>query len=292
LTLQTNKNFKTIVVDDCSPEPLLETIQPFGDALDLLYFRLDNNCGPGVARQVGMDWVFENNYEYIMFLDSDDMYYPNTVARLLHEIEQTGCDVVSSRIWREDESYGAPGEVIEASNETWLHGKIFSAKFLQESKINFPPMRTNEDMTFNLCVMETSQKVGLLDEILYLFKYEKNSITRDGFRYSMLTADFIVGMYYTVLYFRERGLTLTTQIIADVLGSYNHCQFAKFVGGLTEEHHQQVRYLLSQPEVQQALQDPSWYSTIINLNKLGNVLNNQVYWYEQTYIDWLREHME
>lgn len=291
LTLQTYKDFKTVIVDDCSPESLENVVNEFSNILDIEYIRLEQNGGPGVARQQGMDWAMKKNFEYIMFMDSDDLLFPQTVARLYFEITETGCDVISSKIWHEDEIPGRPGMIIEADNRTWLHGKIFRLSFLEKNEIKFPPMRTNEDMVFNLCAFEGANKRGTLDEVLYLFKYEANSITRDGFSNNMLTTDFIVGLYHVVKYFNKHSLPLSEQILVDCYCLYNYYQLAKHFNLLTEEMKDMVAFIVNQPDFIRGLNSKAWLNHVHHL--IGNwevyQENEQIIYFNQTFKDWIEE---
>lgn len=291
LTLQTYKNFKTVVVDDCSPEPLENVVNEFSNMLDIEYIRLEQNGGPGAARQQGMDWAIKQNFEYIMFMDSDDLLFPQTVARLYLEITETGCDVISSKIWQEDEIPGRPGAIIEADNRTWLHGKIFRLSFLEINEIKFPPMRTNEDMVFNLCAFEGANKRGTLDEVLYLFKYEANSITRDGFSNNMLTTDFIVGLYHVVKYFNNHSLPLSEQILVDCYCLYNYYQLAKHFNLITEEMKDMVAFIVNQPDFTRGLSSKAWLNHVHHLIGSWEIYqgNEQIIYFNQTFKDWIEE---
>ena len=292
LALQTYNNFKTVIVDDCSPEPLEDIANEFAEILDIQYLRLEQNGGPGKARQRGIEWAMEQGYEYVMFMDSDDLLYPQAIARLYHEIKETGCDMISASIWQEEENPGVPGVVLASDNRTWLHGKIFRLSFLKEREINFPPMRTNEDMVFNLCAFEAADKRGTLDEVLYLFKYEANSITRNGFANHMLTTDFIVGLYYVVKYFNDHSLSLSEQILVDCYCLYNYCQLAKHFNLLTEDMHEKIAFIVNQPDFIKGLTSKEWLSHIHHL--LGNWEiyqgNNQIIYFNQTFQDWVKEY--
>ena len=101
LTVQTMKRFFVVVVDDHSPEPLESVIDEFSDRLNIKYIYAEKNGGPGAARQIGLEACYKAGFDLVMFMDSDDMLYPQAAARLTHEINHNSTDMISSGIWVE-----------------------------------------------------------------------------------------------------------------------------------------------------------------------------------------------
>lgn len=133
------------------------------------------NSGPGVARQLILD---STQCDYIMFLDADDMLMPRAVEVLYHQAKTEGYDIIRSSFIREDEK----GDYILPQNMgviTWFHGKIYKVAFLKEKNINFlTELRTDEDAYFNLVAWNCADKRGELNEVTYIWRYNKNSLTR------------------------------------------------------------------------------------------------------------------
>jgi glycosyltransferase involved in cell wall biosynthesis len=181
LTLQTLPNFKTTIVDDCSPSPCLvdEIYNKFKTKLPILkLIKLDKNEGPGHARQVGIDSC--DLCDYIMFLDSDDLLYPYSTKLLYSEAQKNFSDVLQSNITCEigDSSI----QVLQGdSATTWCHGKIYRKKFLEDIGLNFnlTEFKYNEDSYFNLCAVFLAEKRGNLDVPTYFWKSNPKSLTRE-----------------------------------------------------------------------------------------------------------------
>lgn len=285
---QTYKEFMVIVVDDHSPEPLLEVVKEFSDKLNIYYYYCEVNGGPGVARQIGLNTCYANECEYVMFLDSDDLLYPHAVQRLLQEISLTECDVISSQIWQETEN--GTGAIIQSSNETWMHGKIYRTKYLQDNNISFPNMRTNEDMAFNLIALQGANKKGFLDEPLYLFRCEQNSITRSAnASFSVVSVDYITSLYYTALFLREKLGEVTNQIIIDIFACYNYYQVGLCLGLITEEIKAQTSYLVNLPEFVAVTQDDAGLDKLTSVVNQFFVFRERIFYFKQTFKDWLEE---
>ncbi|WP_164008117.1 glycosyltransferase family 2 protein [Pyxidicoccus trucidator] len=71
---QEETDYEVLVVDDGSTDDTLETLARHGGRVRLLQQR---NAGPGAARNLGIQ---EARGEYVVFLDSDDLWFPWTLA--------------------------------------------------------------------------------------------------------------------------------------------------------------------------------------------------------------------
>lgn len=84
LVAQTDNQFETIVVDDCSTEDIKSIVDEYTSKLNIIYIRNEKNLGCGMTRQVGIDSATQ---KFITFLDSDDMFMPYTVEMFNSVIE-------------------------------------------------------------------------------------------------------------------------------------------------------------------------------------------------------------
>ena len=85
---------KVFIIDDNSTDDYREIINKYSEFMDLRHYKLSENHGPGYARQYGIDHSYD---EYIVFIDSDDIFYDTiSLARLRDEIVNTHVDVVNS----------------------------------------------------------------------------------------------------------------------------------------------------------------------------------------------------
>ena len=63
LCYQTYRKFFFILVDDHSPEPLKDVVEEFDNRLHIIYRYAEENGGPGVARQIGLNLCYEKNFD-------------------------------------------------------------------------------------------------------------------------------------------------------------------------------------------------------------------------------------
>lgn len=135
------------------------------------------NGGPGMARQRILDTT---QAQYLMYLDADDILMPRAVEILYNEIRGHDYDILRSSFIREqrnktDLKMSSTDNII-----TWFHGKIYKVQYLKEKGLHFlPGLRTDEDAYFNMVAWNSTKKLGMLDEVTYLWKDNKNSITRE-----------------------------------------------------------------------------------------------------------------
>lgn len=88
LSLQTDKNFEVIVVDDGSQIQLLPTIDLFREQLDIHFYRKENS-GPGLSRNYGAK---KAKNEWLIFLDSDVIVEKNYIEKVKENILNIPCD--------------------------------------------------------------------------------------------------------------------------------------------------------------------------------------------------------
>ncbi len=83
---QTYQDFEIIVVDDCSTDNTEQVLKEFNDPR-IRYIRHQKNSGAAIARNTGIN---HSTSPYIAFLDSDDEWLPEKLAKQLSLFQQ--CD--------------------------------------------------------------------------------------------------------------------------------------------------------------------------------------------------------
>lgn len=81
---QEETDYEVLVVDDGSSDDTLETLARYGERVRVFQQR---NAGPGAARNLGIQ---EARGEYVAFLDSDDLWFPWTLATFRQVLREEG----------------------------------------------------------------------------------------------------------------------------------------------------------------------------------------------------------
>ncbi|NTX09357.1 glycosyltransferase family 2 protein [Myxococcus sp. CA051A] len=85
---QEERDFEVLVVDDGSQDDTLEVLARLGEQVRVLQ---QSNAGPGAARNLGIQAA---RGEYVVFLDSDDLWFPWTLASYRQVLEEHGAPTV------------------------------------------------------------------------------------------------------------------------------------------------------------------------------------------------------
>lgn len=169
-------NFETIIVNDCSDYDYSKVIDKYKDKLNIKEIKTPKNGGPGVARQYGID---NSSSTYITFIDADDYFYDDTsIIKMYNEIKDNDLDLVISNFVYERDNIVS----IKKENFAFLHGKMYKREFLEKHDIHFNNSKQNEDNGFNRLILLLDPKYKFLDEIVYVYKENENSITRKNNR--------------------------------------------------------------------------------------------------------------
>lgn len=181
------------IVNDASEKDYSDFVKYYSNFFKIKELKMRKNGGPGAARQYGID---HSSGDYIVFIDADDCFVDCTsLVTLKSSIEENNSDLVIASFVEE-----IPNRFVTRNNDTiWLHGKIYRRKYLVENNIRFNNTRANEDNGFNQLLLFSDPVVNYINDVVYIWKNNANSITRsnnkeydvtglEGYVYNMLWA--------------------------------------------------------------------------------------------------------
>lgn len=124
---QSHRDLNLIVVDDASPEPL-ETRFHLNDER-LKFIRLQENVGPGLARNYG---AAQGAAPLLAFLDSDDLWHPDKLAEQVAYLDaQPDCLWLhTNELWLRD------GKEVKQKSEHRKEGGRFLARAFERCLIS------------------------------------------------------------------------------------------------------------------------------------------------------------
>lgn len=84
--------FEVVVIDDCSTDDTYNRVCSFASNLNIKIAQLNENGGPGIARNKGIS-IAEG--KFILFLDGDDSLVPIALERLSKLIQENNFDLIT-----------------------------------------------------------------------------------------------------------------------------------------------------------------------------------------------------
>ncbi|MFD2892251.1 glycosyltransferase family 2 protein [Flavobacterium chuncheonense] len=182
---QTYTNWELLIVDDASTDSTVAIIKELiaKDSRIQLY-RLDENAGAAIARNVGIDKV---KGDYMTFLDADDIWFPNFIENSIKSIIRTGVPFVFSSYRRSNEAlefvysdFIVPKQVsyddILKTNSISCLTAFIDIKRL--GKKHMPIIRKRQDMGLWLQYLKVIPFAYGIQEPQAIYRIRENSLSR------------------------------------------------------------------------------------------------------------------
>ena len=199
---QTFKDFECICVNDGSTDNSLSILQKYASKDNRIKIINQENKGLSGARNSALKVV---NGKYITFIDSDDFVSGDYLEKLINLAEKENSDIVYCRhkmYYSFDNKYeNGPNreklnklffeyskskqknkqikyilDIVENSRSACM--KLYKTDVIENNDISFfEDIYAEEDFSFNVLVNLYSKKISLLDEEIYYYRKQINSIT-------------------------------------------------------------------------------------------------------------------
>ena len=189
LIYQTFKNFEIICVNDGSTDNTLEILKEFKNKDKRIHIINQINRGAEIARNVGMK---ESKGEYLMFLDSNDIFSDTMLEELYAKIKENNLEIIicnsinfkilnDKKIFNEHKNYIFSKDQIFFFEQTfssqnidkfffeifiwWPWDKIFKKDFIENLEIDFKNLNSTNYLIFIYLTVLSSKKISFLDKI-------------------------------------------------------------------------------------------------------------------------------
>ncbi len=187
LIKQTFKNFEVICINDGSIDNSLTILKEFEKKDERIHIFSQNNTGAGIARNVGME---KSKGEYLLFLDSDDIFEDIMLEELYAKIKQNDNEIVicnsQNFIVKENKkifhrkNYLISDKILKIKSFSskdikkdffnlfiwWPWDKLFKKKYIDNLGIKFQNLRSTNDLYFIASAVIAAKKISFLDKIL------------------------------------------------------------------------------------------------------------------------------
>lgn len=186
---QTYQNFEVIIIDDCSSDRTIETVQAYQDSRIKIY-QNEKNSGPSFSRNRAIKLA---SGEYIAILDSDDWWSTDRLEQMINYMEKNNADMIFDNLLYIRENEQAPWQTYyqhknmivtdptEVTPEFFVNHDLGILKaiirkdVLIENNIFYnESIKYGEDFMFYLEITMRTNRVWLLPEGYYYY------LTREG----------------------------------------------------------------------------------------------------------------
>ena len=187
--------YEVIFVDDGSTEGTPKLLEELAKGrTNFKVFEIQNSGWPSKPRNIGLE---NANGEFVLFMDHDDVLFPEIIERAKDLNQKKKIDVISLREIRTNNwGYGSLEEFGEIVNGRDLGikcllpmspHKFYRTNFLRENKIKF--IEGNrvmwEDLYFNVAVYAAGADVGIIDSYPGYHWTNNESNSSDTYRSSL-----------------------------------------------------------------------------------------------------------
>ena len=212
IMIQVNKDdLNVLIVDDCSDKGYAEFVEYYSKYYSISEIRMEENGGPGVARQIGID---NTESPFFTCIDADDTFAgPFVLREVLRQLEEDPKSCMISSVFIEEQEFpeGSFQYLPHQQDMVWMFGKIYRRKFINEHNIRFNKTRANEDNGFNtlikLCANENEQ-IKFSADVMYNWHINLNSITRKNnceYSYNQSFPGYTDNMIYAIIEAKKKN---------------------------------------------------------------------------------------
>lgn len=189
---QTVKDFELIIIDDASTIEYTEFFKKFSDNR-IKYSKLDKNCGPGGARNIG---IKQAQGEYIAIVDSDDVYFPNRLELQMDFLDKNPDISLISGGFKQSNNGKTPKipetheeiKVFMLFNSPFTSSAVmFRKEEFSQKNIFFPEeIRFAEDYQMWINAMFANVKMSNIKDVLMIYTRRNGQLSKEKFKTQMI----------------------------------------------------------------------------------------------------------
>lgn len=189
ILVQTYKDIEIVLVDDCSNDDSANIIKEYIQKYpEIVYFLQETNQGAGAARNKALELA---TGQYVAFLDSDDIWYPNKVAKQLELMKKRNCPFSYTAIEMIDENDNLlknKRNIKETCDYKYLlHNTIIATSSVIIDRtilgdFRMPLRRGGQDYATWLMLLRNGCIARGINEALVKYRISSNSLSSNKFK--------------------------------------------------------------------------------------------------------------
>lgn len=189
---QSYLNWELIIVNDASTDGTEDIVRRYMDSDSRIHLYTNTvSRKAGGSRNIGISHA---NGDYLMFLDSDDLYLPNLFRNVAAAIEEAEPDIIEFPYYESDAnaenrhlpSWMPPYHKRKGDPKTYwmIHStsvwcRAFKTALIRKYDLrNSERVKTGEDCLFSISSFFAADSLYFLDEPGYVYRGNSNSLTR------------------------------------------------------------------------------------------------------------------
>lgn len=168
---QTYKDLEIILVNDGSSDRSLDIMNAYSKIDNRIICISQENAGPGMARNKGLDYA---TGKYISFIDGDDSVKPDFIEKLVSIIKEDDLYSYCGISVNGEDTFLSP-EKNSLFIRQCCYNKLYNAKYLDG--VRFTSHMFAEDLIFNYELSFLSKNISYTEEPLYFYRRNESSIS-------------------------------------------------------------------------------------------------------------------
>ncbi|MBO5435182.1 glycosyltransferase family 2 protein [bacterium] len=191
---QTFKDFELICIDDGSTDKSLKILTDYSQKDKRIQVYTQSNQGAATARNYGIN---KANGEYLLILDSDDVYHQEMLEKLYNKAIDTNADIT---ICHSVEFNNLTGENLTSDwiindgmlpnkktfnhkdipkniigfTQGWSWDKLYKTEFVKQNNLRFQNLKATNDMYFVMLSLVLANKITVIQDVL--IRHRQNNI--------------------------------------------------------------------------------------------------------------------
>ena len=188
---QTHKNWNLIIVDDCSDEKTKKILNKYSQNKDIQIVFLDKNKGAAFCRNNALEL---SKSEYVAFLDSDDVWFPDKLIKQINFMKKNNYDFTYTNYtpYKGEENIDISNQNSIQPREKYNFDSFIKDTSIATStmmikgelakKYKFTDTKICEDYFYKCSILKEVGYAYCLNESYTLYRIRKDSLQSKKFR--------------------------------------------------------------------------------------------------------------